>query len=109
MLADAGKTDEEISAVLHTSVPTICRARKRFVKESFETALEEKPRSGAPHKLDGKQEAYLVALACSSPPTGRERWTLHLLRDRIVELGVVEEISTEAVRLRLKKTARSLG
>lgn len=104
LLADEGKPDREIQAALHTSRSTIERTRKRFVEGNLDGALNEKPRSGAPRKLDGKQEAYLVALACSPPPSGRVRWTLQLLADRLVQLGVVEEISGETVRLRLKKT-----
>jgi len=109
MLADAGKTDEEIRAVLQTSVSTICRIRTRFVEEGLDQALTERERSGAPRKLEGKQEAYLLALASSSPPAGRDRWTLQLLADRLVELSVVPAISDETVRLRLKKARSSLG
>jgi transposase len=109
MLADAGKTDEEIRAVLQTSVSTICRIRTRFVEEGLDAALTERERSGAPRKLEGKQEAYLLALASSSPPAGRDRWTLQLLADRLVELSVVPAISDETVRLRLKKARSSLG
>lgn len=109
MLADAGKTDEEIRAALQTSVPTTYRTRERFVREGLEAALTERKRSGAPRKLAGKQEAYLLALASSSPPAGRDRWTLQLLADRLVELEVVTAISDETVRLRLKKARSSLG
>jgi len=109
MLADANKTDEEIKAVMQTSVATICRTRKHFVEKGLTAALEERPRSGAPRRLDGKQEAYLIALACSKPPTGREHWTLRLLTDRLVELQVVDRISDETVRLRLKKAQLNLG
>lgn len=109
LLADEGKSDNDIQAALHTSLSTILRTRKRFVEEGLEAALNEKPRSGAPCKLNGKQEAYLIALACSNPPVGRDRWTLRLLADKLVELDVVEEISDETVRLRLKKTRLSRG
>ena len=104
LLADEGKLDREIQEALHTGLSTIERTRKRFVEGNLEYALNEKKRSGAPRKFDGKQEAYLVALACSPPPSGRVRWTLRLLSDKLVELGVVEKISDETVRLRLKKT-----
>lgn len=109
MLAAAGRTDEEISAVLQTSVPTICRVRKRFVEEGLDATLTERARSGAPCRLDGKQEAYLIALACSKPPVGYERWTMRLLTDRLVELRVVDRISDETIRLRLKKAQLSPG
>lgn len=109
LLADEGKADNDIQAALHTSLSTILRTRKRLVEEGLAAALNEKPRSGAPCKLNGKQEAYLIALACSNPPVGRGRWTLQLLADKLVELDVVEEISDETVRLRLKKTKLSRG
>jgi transposase len=109
LLADEGKTDQNIQEALHTSRSTIERTRKRFVEGNLEYALSEKKRSGAPRKFDGKQEAYLVALACSKPPAGRARWTLQLLSDKLVELGIVDEISDETVRLRLKKTMLNLG
>jgi len=109
MLADAGKTDEEIRTALQSSLSTVCRIRKRFVEEGLDAALAERERSGAPRKLEGKQEAYLLALASSSPPAGRDRWTLQLLTDRLVELKVVPAISDETVRLRLKKARSSLG
>jgi transposase len=109
LLADEGKSDIDIQAALHTSMSTILRTRKRLVEDGLAAALNEKPRSGAPCKLNGKQEAYLIALACSNPPVGRDRWTLRLLADKLVELDVVEEISDETVRLRLKKTKLSRG
>ena len=108
-LADLGKTDEEIQEALQVSLATIYRVRKRFVREGLEAALSERERSGAPRKLKGKQEAYLLALASSSPPAGRDRWTLQLLADRLVELRVVSAISDETIRLRLKKAQSSLG
>jgi len=104
LLADEGKLDRDIQEALHTGLSTIERTRKRFVEGNLEYALTEKKRSGAPRKFDGKQEAYLVALACSPPPLGRVRWTLQLLSDKLVELKVVDAISDETVRLRLKKT-----
>jgi hypothetical protein len=80
------------------------------VEDGFEAALVRKPmsRHRAP-KLDGEKEARLVALACSGPPEGRARWTLQLLADKLVELQVVDSISDETVRLRLKKTRSSRG
>ena len=104
LLADEGKADGEVAEALHTGTATVQRTRQRFVEGNLEYALNEKRRSGAPRKFDGKQEAYLVALACSPPPAGRVRWTLQLLADKLVELKVVDAISDETVRLRLKKT-----
>jgi transposase len=74
-----------------------------------ERALHDRPRPGKPRKLNGRQEAMLVALACSNPPEGRERWTMELLAGRLVELKVVDTISDETVRLTLKKTPSSRG
>lgn len=104
LLADEGESDAAIVEALHTSLSTIQRTRQRFVEEGFEEALNERRRSGAPAKLTGRKEAFLVALACSDPPTGRTCWTMELLADRLIELRMVPSISAETVRLRLKKT-----
>ena len=109
LLSDGGKTDKEISAVLNTSISTIERTRKRYVEGGLESALNEQARPGRRVKLDGKQEAHLIALACSTPPAGRQEWTMHLLAERLVTLQVVESISDETVRLRLKKAKSSRG
>jgi transposase len=111
LLADEGKTDEEIAQVLHTSVPTVQRTRRRFVEGNLEGALNERPRLGSRllKKLDEKGEAILETLARSKPPEGRKRWTLQLLADRLVILNVVDSISRETVRVELKKRDLSLG
>jgi transposase len=109
LLADEGKTDAEIAAALHTGTATVERLRKRFVEEGLAAALSEKPRPGARRKLDGKQEALLVALTCSAPPEGRRSWTMQLLADRLVELGVVEAVSDETIRRLLKQTRSNRG
>jgi transposase len=110
LLADEGRTDEEVAEALLTSVSTVERTRKRFVVEGgLERALNESPRPGGKRKLTGKQEAYLVALACSDPPEGKKRWSMQLLADRLVELEIVEEISDETVRRTLKKGTLSRG
>jgi hypothetical protein len=84
---------------------TVERTRRRFVEGGeVERALGDKPRPGGRPKLDGKQEAHLVALACSAPAEGRARWTMQLLADRLVELALVDAISDETVRRALKKT-----
>lgn len=105
--SDVGKSDLEI-AELHGITPlTVAKTRERWVKEQ---SLEDKARSGRNPKLDGKQEAFLVALACSDAPDGRESWTMQLLADKLVELQVIDEpISDETVRLRLQKNNSSLG
>ncbi len=104
--SDQGLTDEEIVKAVEVSRPTVERVRKRFVEESVEAALDprraEKPR---PRKLDGHQEAQLVALACSAPPLGQVRWTLRLLAEKMVELEYVDSLSYETVRRTLKKTS----
>ena len=103
LLADEGSTDEAIAAALHVHRATVERIRQRFVQGGVERALSEKPRPGGGPKLDAKQEAFLVALACSAPPDGRARWTMQLLADRLVELAVVASVSDETVRRTLKK------
>lgn len=105
--SDRGKTDKEI-AQLHGVTPlTVALTRQRWVEEK---RIMDKPKPGREKKLDGKQEAFLVALACSAAPDEREHWTMQLLADRLVELGVVDEpISDETVRRTLKKTHCSPG
>jgi transposase len=101
--ADEGWKDEDIIQALNTSRSTVERTRKRWVEGGLEHALNDDPRPGQRPKLDRKAEAHLVALACSEAPGGREHWPLRLLADGLVELGVVESISHEAVRQKLKK------
>jgi transposase len=105
LLADEGKSDEAIAAALHIGTATVARTRQRFAREGLDSALQERPRPGVEPKLDAKQEAFLVALACSAPPEGKTRWALRMLADRMVELGQVEALSYETVRRRLKKTS----
>jgi transposase len=107
--ADTGLSDDAIAQALHIGTATVERIRKRFVEDGLEAALSEQPRPGGQRKLDGKQEAFLIALACSTPPEGRACWTMQLLADRLVELQVVEAISDETVRRTLKKTSSSRG
>ena len=107
--ADAGAMDAAIAAALHVGIATVERVRKRFVEEGLEAALRERPRPGGHRKLNGKQEAFLIALACSTPPEGRTCWTMQLLAGKLVELQVVAAISDETVRRTLKKTSSSRG
>lgn len=107
--ADEGETDEAIAASLHIHRTTVERTRQRFVEGNLEAALSERPRPGAKRKLSDKQEARLIAIACSTPPQGQKRWTLQLLADELVALEVVETISDETVRRTLKKTFSSPG
>jgi transposase len=104
LLADEGKIDVDIAAVLKVGLRTIERTRQRFVLEGLQAALNEKPRPGARAKLDSKAEAVLETMAQSKPPGGRKRWTLQLLTDRLVELQVVDSISDETVRQIVKKS-----
>jgi transposase len=107
--ADDQASDDDIAKALHSGTATVERTRKRFVEEGLEAALSERPRAGARRKLEGKQEAFLVALACSAPPDERKCWTMQLLADHLVELNQVESISDETVRRTLKKTSSSRG
>src|SRR5919106_5989010 len=103
-------TDAEIAAALDTSESTVHRVRQAFVEQGWEAALSRQRPTGRQYrKLDGAQEARLVALTCSAPPEGRARWTLQLLADRLVELEVVDTIGRECVRTTLKKMTSSLG
>jgi putative transposase len=107
--AAEGASDEEIVHALRVGNSTVHRVRQRFVEEGLEVALSERPRCGCSTKLDGRQEAFLVALACSTPPAGRDRWTMQLLADRLVELTSVAPISKDTVGRILKKTISSRG
>ena len=107
--ADEGLRDDEIAGVLLINAATVARVRKRFVEEGLEAAINDKPRPGRERKLDGKQEAHLVAIACSSPPEGHVNWTLHLLADKVVELEFAGSISLETVRQILKKRTQAVA
>ena len=103
-------TDEQIREALGVSLRTIARIRRAFVDEGVEAALHRRPsRTPRPRKLDGRAEAHLIALMCSTPPQGQERWTLRLVTDRFVELGVSPPVSDETVRRVLKQTSSSRG
>jgi transposase len=101
LAADAGTSDEETAATVGVGGSTVYRTKRRFVLGNLEAALSEEPRPGAERKLTGKQEALLVATACSAPPTGRARWTLALLADAMVRLTGHADLSRETVRRRL--------
>jgi transposase len=101
LAADAGVSDEDIALSVGVGGSTVYRTKRRFVEGNLERALSEEPRPGAQRKLTGKEEALLVATACSSPPTGRARWTLELLADQMVKLTEHESVSRETVRRRL--------
>jgi hypothetical protein len=108
---DEAWPDVKIAEALEISRSTVSRVRERFVEEGLEAALvHRRPKNTKPLKLDGSQQAHLIALACSEPPKGRERWSLRLLADRFVGLECAEEpISRELVRGTLKKAPSSPG
>jgi transposase len=114
--ADVGKhakgealIDKEIARMLETSPATVQRVRERFYEGGLEAALERSmPDRVYKRSLEGRAEAHLIALACSEPPRGRDRWSFRLLADKAVELGIVEKVSHETVRKTLKKTNLSL-
>lgn len=106
--ADEQLADEEIADAVGTSVATIERTRQRFVEEGL-GALSERPRPGASPKLSAKGAAHIIAVACSPAPGGRKRWTLRLLADRAVELGLCRDFSHESVRRLLKKPCSNPG
>jgi hypothetical protein len=105
-----GWVDEKVAEAVETSQPTVARVRKQYFEEGLEAALNRRPpKREYQRKLDGEQEARLLALACSEPPEGQARWSLRLLADKLVELEILEEeISYQTVRRTLKKTNSSL-
>jgi transposase len=106
--AAEGWEDKAIAAALSVGRATVERTRQRFVEEGLR-ALEERPRPGTPPKLDVHAAARLIAEACSTAPEGRQRWTLQLLADRVVALGLAASYSYESVRRVLKKRSSSRG
>lgn len=105
-----GWTDEAIHTALDVSISTIERVRERFVEDGLQAALEHKaPNREYKRKLDGEQEAHLVALVCGQPPEECQRWTLKLLAEKLVELDYVDTVSSETVRQVLKKMNLSPG
>jgi uncharacterized membrane protein len=103
--------DDEIVTALGTSLRTVARVRKRLVTEGFQAALDHRPQPARPDKIKirGDVEQKLVELACTDPPRGRCRWTLQLLAEEMVVLGLVDAISLETVRQALKKMTSSPG
>lgn len=107
---DRGMKDADIASALGVGQSTVERIRKRCVEEGIDSALNRKEQLRRRRKvLDGEGEARLIAMACGEPPAGRASWTLKLLADQMVECEIVETISTETVRLTLKKTNSSRG
>jgi hypothetical protein len=104
-----GWADQAIADAVEVSQPTISRVRKQHVEQGLQAALNRRPPTREyVRKLDGMQEAKLIALACAKPPTGQARWSLRLLADKLVELEIVEDaVSYQTVRRILKKTRSS--
>jgi putative transposase len=105
LLLHRGRTPDETSAALSVGVATIFNVKRRYLGEGLDSALPDKPRSGKPARIDGVARAKITALACSKAPEGHARWSLRLLADRAVELGIVEAISHNTVKEVLKKTS----
>jgi transposase len=103
LAADAGVSDAAIETGIGVGGSTVYRTKRRFVESGLEAALSETPRPGGERKLTGKEEALLIATACSSPPRGRARWTLELLAGEMVSLTEHDSLSRETVRRRLKE------
>lgn len=105
-----GWSDQQISEALEVSLPTIARVRERFVFEGLEAALKRRPNSNPRScKIDGEQEAHLIALTCSQPPAGHKRWTMRLLATQMVDLDYIDTVSHETVRQVLKKRTQTLA
>jgi transposase len=104
-------TQQRIAEALEVGERTIGRVRHRFVEDGLEAALQRRPQPPRPQKrkLDGEQEAQVIALLCGSAPEGFERWSLRLVQQRLIELEIVESVSHETVRQVLKKTNSSRG
>jgi transposase len=109
LLLDKGKLDAEIVDFLEVERTTVWRTRKRYLEEGLEKSLQEKERSGQPKKYGDKQEAEIIALACSDPPQGRAKWSLELLTEKLSHQKGLKSINRETIRLILKKTNVSLG
>jgi hypothetical protein len=108
--AGPGWTDQMIAGAVEVHRATVARVRQHYATAGLDAALYRKtPEREYRRRLDGEQEAYLAALACSAPPEGRKRWTLRLLADRLVQLELVESVSYETVRQVLQQTASSRG
>ena len=106
---DDGWSASQVAVALDTSPRTVFRTKRRYAEEGLGGVLHDHPQANRYRKLDDRGEAHLIALACSDAPEGHDHWTLRLLADKVVELGLVASLSHETVRLRLKKTPSSPG
>ena len=106
---DEGWKAPQVAGALDVAEGTVYRVKRRYADAGLDGVLHDRVQANRFRKLDDKAEAHLIALACSDAPEGRQRWTLQLLADRMVELGLVESLTYETVRLKLKKTSSSPG
>jgi transposase len=106
---DAGLTQTEVSQALDITNNTVTNVCRAFQTQRLDAIERKKPDREYEHRLDGDAEAHLIAMACSEPPEGRERWTLRLLQGEMVKRQYVEAVSHETIRTALKKTNLSLG
>lgn len=116
LITSEGETDQAMptagfayAAIARVHVTTVERTREKFVIGGLDFALIDEPHPPKLRKLEGKEEAFLIATACSDPPSGRVRWTMQLLADHLIEVGMVDSISDETVRQTLKKTILNRG
>ena len=104
LLVEQGQWNKSIARNLQVSEATVINIKKLYLKSGLHAALNERPRPGAVPKLDGKARARITAIACSSPPEGHSHWTLRLLADKVVELGMTDSITHAGIAKVLKKT-----
>jgi transposase len=112
LLSDEGRKERELTEILGVSRGTVYNVRKKYQKKAHAhilDLLQEEPRSGRPIRIDSRVEANVTLIACSDPPEGCGRWTLHMIADKVVKLEVTDSISHESVRRILKKTNLSRG
>lgn len=109
LLLNDGKTEMEIKDTLRISRATVSNIKKRYREEGLEKALSEKPRPGQPRKYSPKQEAEVIALACTKPPKGYKRWSIRLIASKLQRRKGFETINRETIRLILKKQDLDLG
>jgi transposase len=109
--AGSNWSDQQVKEAFEVSIPTIWRIRQRFLEQGLNDALNRRPQPERPEKrkIDGEQEAHLIAVTCSQAPEGYKRWSMRLLADKLVELGYFEEISHDTVWVALKKINSSHG
>ena len=109
LAANRGEKDTRIAALLQTHRQTVWRIKKAYIEEGLESALKDKPRPGQPKKYVIKHETEIAALACTSPPAGRKKWTLQLLQEELRTKKGFETINRESIRLILKKQHKTMA